>query len=359
MFKSRQLPILTSVILGTLLLAYWVHSQQTVGVGYAVIQADEGTPIPIVSALFQFRNEAGVLISEAGIEAVDAIASGRIFVDQDGTRTGVALVNSSPDPATLDLVLRDGSGGFIAQTSLPLGAGEHLARFTDELFPGLPADFSVGSLTLKTQSGERRVAAVTLRGSPNSYGESIFATLPVVDLDQAAAPEVIEGGGSLVFPHIGAGVVSPLSTLSTQIILINPSSDETIRGLIELTTSQGKPLELELEGMTDSEFPYELGPNQVFKGTFKLSSAAVSGYAEVRAEDGTRLPSGTAIFQFRDGSGELTSEAGVGALRATKAARMFVDTVGTRTGVALASVGNQAVSVSMELRDRELMSRGV
>ena len=119
MFKSRQLPILTSVILGTLLLAYWVHSQQTVGVGYAVIQADEGTPIPIVSALFQFRNEAGVLISEAGIEAVDAIASGRIFVDQDGTRTGVALVNSSPDPATLDLVLRDGSGGFIAQTSLP------------------------------------------------------------------------------------------------------------------------------------------------------------------------------------------------------------------------------------------------
>ena len=181
----------------------------------------------------------------------------------------------------------------------------------------------------------------------------------MVDLDQAAAPEVIEGGGSLVFPHIGAGVVSPLSTLSTQIILINPSSDETIRGLIELTTSQGKPLELELEGMTDSEFPYELGPNQVFKGTFKLSSAAVSGYAEVRAEDGTRLPSGTAIFQFRDGSGELTSEAGVGALRATKAARMFVDTVGTRTGVALASVGNQAVSVSMELRDRELMSRGV
>ena len=205
------------------MVAHWAYSQETVGVGYTVIRAEEGTPLPIASAIFQFRNEEGDLVSEAGIEAVEPIGWGRIFVDQGDTRTGVALANASLDPLTLDLVLRDADGLFVAQTTVPLGAQEQLPRFIDEFFRDLPPDYRLGSLTIRTQPPQRRVAAVTLRGSPNEHGESIFATLPVVDLDQQVGAEPPLGDSSLVFPHIGAGVVSALRTLSTQIILINPS----------------------------------------------------------------------------------------------------------------------------------------
>ena len=351
MRSPRLLPILASLVLGALL-AYWAYSQETVGVGYTVIRAEEGTPLPIASAIFQFRNEEGDLVSEAGIEAVEPIGWGRIFVDQGDTRTGVALANASLDPLTLDLVLRDADGLFVAQTTVPLGAQEQLPRFIDEFFRDLPPDYRLGSLTIRTQPPQRRVAAVTLRGSPNEHGESIFATLPVVDLDQQVGAEPPLGDSSLVFPHIGAGVVSALRTLSTQIILINPSETATLKGRIRLTSSQGTPLQLELEGTTDSDFPYELGPNQVFKGTLRSSGSALAGYAQVTVEEGNLLPSGTAIFQFRDGSGNVISEAGVGARAATDKARLFVDTVDTRTGVALASAGNDATTVRLELRDR-------
>ena len=351
MRSPRLLPILTSLALGALLL-YWVYSQETVGVGYTVIRAEEGTPLPIASAVFQFRNQNGVLVSEAGIEAVEPIGWGRIFVDQGDTRTGVALANASLDPLALDLVLRDDNGLFVAQTNVPLGAQEQLPRFIDEFFEDLPPGFRLGSLTIRTQPPQGRVAAITLRGSLNDRGESIFATLPVVDLDQPASTQTPVGNASLVFPHIGAGVVSALSTLSTQVILINPSETETLRGRIRLTSSLGTPLRLEMGGTTDSDFPYELGPNQVFKGTLRSSATAVAGYAEVTLEEGSLLPSGTAIFQFRDGSGNLISEAGVGARAATDRARLFVDTVDTRTGVALASPGNDATTVRLELRDR-------
>ncbi len=351
MRSLRLLPFLTSLVLGALLV-YWVYSQETVGVGYTVIRAEEGTPLPIASAVFQFRNEDGALVSEAGIEAVEPVGWGRIFVDQGDTRTGVALANASLDPLTLDLVLRDDDGLFVAQTNIPLGAQEQLPRFIDELFEDLPPGFRLGSLTIRTQPPEGRVAAVTLRGSPNDHGESIFATLPVVDLDLPANAEAPAGDSSLVFPHIGAGVVSATSTLSTQVILINPSESLTLKGRIRLIDSQGTPLRLELAGTTDSDFPYELGPNQVFKGTLRSSGAAVAGYAQVTVEEGILLPSGTAIFQFKDGSGNLISEAGVGARAATDRARLFVDTVDTRTGVALASAGNDATTVRLELRDR-------
>lgn len=241
MRSPSLLPILTSLALGALLV-YWVYSQDTVGVGYTVVRAEEGTPLPIASAVFQFRNQDGVLVSEAGVEAVEPIGWGRIFVDQGDTRTGVALANASLDLLTLNLVLRDDSGLFVAQTNVPLGAQKQLPRFIDELFEDLPPGFRLGSLTIRTQPAQGRVAAVTLRGSPNDHGESIFATLPVVDLDQQASTEAPVGTPSLVFPHIGAGVVSALSTLSTQVILINPSEIETLRGRIRLTGSQGSPL---------------------------------------------------------------------------------------------------------------------
>ena len=160
----------------------------------------------------------------------------------------------------------------------------------------------------------------------------------------------LQASDSIVFPHIGAGVGGSV-ILSTQIVLINPSR-ERLTGEIRLTASDGMPLQGALGGMAGSKFPYELEPDGTFQTTLTSSQALVTGYAVVSLEQGSVLPVGTAIFQFRDDGGSLVSEAGVGATPPTTRTRIFVDTNMTQTGVAIASPGNDASTVTFELLDR-------
>lgn len=75
--------------------------------------------------------------------------------------------------------------------------------------------------------------------------------------------------------------------------------------------SDGLPLELELDGRLGASFPYQLPPDGVFQGTLTSTGETRAGYAVVTVDEGTQLPVGTAIFQFRDAQGRLISEAGV------------------------------------------------
>ena len=86
------------------------------------------------TALFGFRNGDGVLVSEAGVPASTLFRSGRIFVDQVGTRTALAMVNPGLGSASLTLVLRDEAGSVVAEGNLTLTGGQHQSRFVDELF---------------------------------------------------------------------------------------------------------------------------------------------------------------------------------------------------------------------------------
>ena len=53
--------------LAILLFVYSVYSQDEFQVGYVVITADEGSRVPVATALFSYTNSEGVLVSEAGI----------------------------------------------------------------------------------------------------------------------------------------------------------------------------------------------------------------------------------------------------------------------------------------------------
>ena len=52
-----------------------VYSQDVLLVGYALVEADPDSALPVVSALFSFHNAQGVLVSEAGVGAVEPIRS--------------------------------------------------------------------------------------------------------------------------------------------------------------------------------------------------------------------------------------------------------------------------------------------
>ena len=322
----------------TLLLA-----QEQLQVGYGVIEADQDTVLPVSSALFSLRLN-GILVSEAGVSAVEPIQRGRLFVDS-GTPTGLALANPSDLDVEATLILRDALGIVVGQQLIRVPARQHQARFVSELeeLGQLPPG-SVGSLTFDTTSNQG-LAPLTIRQSTNAHMEPLLATLPVVDLDTPSEPAGDPGVRPVIFPHLGAG-----GGLTTQIILINPIS-ETISGEIRLNSSEGLPLSLLLDGVLGSSFDYELRPNGVLQATLTSDSGVFSGYATVTVAEGTRAPAGTAIFQFRDDRGALISEAGVGVGVPTTRARIFVDNVDTRTGLAVANSGNEATDVSFRLLD--------
>ena len=327
-----------TLLIGSLTgLVIFVYSQTQLQVGYAVVTADSGRNVPVGTALFSSTNAQGVLVWEAGVAAVEPISSGRIFVDQQGgSRTAVAIVNPSQESVAVTLILRNVSGTEVDRKDEPFDPGQHRSLFVDELFPS--SQNFTGSLSFQTQQDEDKVAAVTLRQNTNLQGEPIFATLPVVDLSAEPNTE------SIILPQVGAG-----EGLSTQIVLIN-SSEEAINGQIQLFDSQGAALELELDQTTGSSFPYQIEPDGTFSGKLTSASVTAVGYAVVTLEEGSQTPTGTVIFQFTSGDSVL-SEAGIAAVTPTTSARIFVDNVGTRTGVAIASAGNPSTTVTFQLRD--------
>ena len=320
--------LLLAVVLAAVLLPPPSQSQGDLAIGYAEIHADLGSQFPVASALFSFRNEDGVLVSEAAIEALLPLARGRILVDQQGSvNTGFALANPSPVDASVTLVLRDENGIEVGSRPIDLPAGHHLSQFVNELLPQATVGF-LGSLTFETDE-ESPLGAVTIRLSSNRHGEPLFATLPVVAMAGADA-STAGNQGQLFFPHIGAGGI-----LSTQILLINTFPDR-VRGSISLIGTEGQALEMNLDGVAGSEFSYDIAGNGVFRGTLRGSEDILQGYAIVTASEGDGLPSGTAVFQYRDATDQLVSEAGVAATPPTQNVRIFVDTHNTQTGLAVA-----------------------
>ncbi len=63
------------VIVG-LSLTLWVYAQQPFQVGYAALTVVPGVPAPVATALFSYPNRDGVLVSQAGVTAVEPIVSG-------------------------------------------------------------------------------------------------------------------------------------------------------------------------------------------------------------------------------------------------------------------------------------------
>src|SRR5689334_7749163 len=80
--KHPAFLVVLSLIAGV---AAWLSGQAQTQVGYTVLVSDAGSSSPVGSALFSYTNSAGVLVSEAGVGAVQPVSSGRIFVDEVGS----------------------------------------------------------------------------------------------------------------------------------------------------------------------------------------------------------------------------------------------------------------------------------
>src|SRR5262245_36758135 len=131
-FQSGRQVILLAVVLPALIC--FVTAQSSLQVGYSIYTADTSSRLPVGTALFRGSDSTGVVVSEAGVGAAEPIRNGRIFVDEAGTRMGVALVNANPVAASITFVLLQSSGSEVARRSVTLGANQHLSAYVADLF---------------------------------------------------------------------------------------------------------------------------------------------------------------------------------------------------------------------------------
>ena len=319
---------------------------ETLRVGYGRIRADAGSTPPSGIAIFQFRDSEGVLISEAGVPAVEPVREGRIFAEVNGpVNTGLAIANPNDVAATVRFYFTDTSGTRFAGGSFELGANQQIAKFLDQApFNGGPS--VLGTFTF---TSSLPVAVVALRAFTNEAAEFLMTTLPVAPLSSTSSDTVY-------FPQFADG-----NGWATQVILVNPTV-RTITGTVEFlgqgsATTAASPAVRTLEdGRTGSSFEYSIPPN----GSYRIITSNPPGgvsVGSVRAipDDGHRAPSGLVIFSFTS-AGKTLLEAGVPALATGSAFRVYVESSGTpeqigsiRTGLAITNAAAAVNTVTLEV----------
>jgi hypothetical protein len=177
------------------------NAENVVRVGSVRVTPSAGSGGPSAVSIFSFRTN-GITVSEGSAAGDREATAFRIYVESVGrppatgsTQTSLAIANPAALSValTLELSRLDGSrwGGPV---SLVIPPGGQIARFINELFPGLPASFQ-GILRVVSTFPVRLVG---LRGRYNERGDFLITTTPPWD-------ESIANTAEVVFPHVVNG----------------------------------------------------------------------------------------------------------------------------------------------------------
>ncbi len=319
--------------------------------GYALVFAPAGVDGTAVFTLA--APQEGSNLFEAGVPATSTTRNFSIYFDSRGNRrTGLALVNARAinGEATVHATLRLYTTGFqmLAQRTVNLTPGAHLAEFVDRLFE--EAARREGSLTVTT---DLPVAAVTLRQNLATVPGPTLTAFPVIPAradDPAGSQDPAER--IFFFPQVGDGRVGDI-VFRTTLILVNTGPSDTAR--VEFFNSDGSPLALPLGNLgTNSVFDIQLGQGASFSAQTTGTGGLQVGYAQVTT--GARV-GGSAVFTRSTPGGLILYEAGVAAATPLNAFTLVADLRGFRdTGLALVSpsqsgAATQGVSATMRLYD--------
>ena len=316
--------------------------------GYGRIGAGARSTTPSGIAIFGFR-QGGVLIAEAGVPASEPLQEGRIFAEVDGNvNTGLAIANPNNARATIGFYFTDAGGERFGEGSFQLGGHEQTAKFLNQA-PFNGGDEVLGTFTFTSSVP---IAVIALRGLTNRDGEFLMTTLPVAPV----APASTASADTVYFPHFTDG-----NGWTTQVVLVNPT-DTRIAGTVEFIgqgsdTMAADPVVLTLDdGRTGSRFSYSIAPRASYRiVTSNPSGGVTSGSVRATPNQGNAAPSGLVVFSFASGS-KTVSEAGVPALPAGSAFRVYVELSGTpnepgsiRTGLAITNTADTDNMVTLEV----------
>ena len=337
--------------------------------GWVHVHSDQ----PISGSLsFGIRDSQGNVLTDVGVPASILGGEFTIFADSIGSsRTGVAAANPSEDQA-VDLVftLNRSDGTQVAVEERTLVPRGHLAIFLDELFSTVQGiDEFEGSVVIRSGGAAQlssvaaqtapgfSFAAVTLR-STGSLLTSLPALLP---------PPADSQQTKLVIPHVGDGVFGGLRVV-TSVILFN-NTPNPASGTVEFFKSDTSPLQVTIDGETNSFFSFALNS----RGVLRLETSGTGdgvGWAQVTMDQPL---GGSGIFQLLETgaasavaetltpAGALLAEVGGAATPLFKRFRLIVSSLDPfNTGLAVAmprispsdELGVE-VNLNLSLRDRE------
>jgi len=309
-------------------------SPVAVTTGHSRITETSGKITPAGFAIFALRQN-GVLISEASVQAVHAMRSGRIGASAgDVVNTGIAISNPNVEPAAITFYFTDPSGRDYGRGTFTLAGGTQIARFfTEQPFNATaPVD---GTFTFVSPIP---VSAVALRGYVNERSEFLMTTLPVVDLSrQASAPVTV--------PHIVTG-----GGWTTELVLVNPS-DQPISGSLQL---------IGIPSTASSRSTYSVPARASQRIQFQGSADATAGAARILPQDGI-APSTISIFSFVQ-NGVRVTEASVPDVPVASSFRLYTEKASAngrpviRSGVAIMNTAATSVDVTVEFTEANGMS---
>ncbi|UCF38834.1 MAG: hypothetical protein JSU96_08355, partial [Acidobacteriota bacterium] len=264
--------------------------------------------------------------------------------------SAVAISNATDKETEITLELLDASGHPLANASLTLPSFGHVALYAHEFGWSQPVDLS-RFLGVIRASYSGAVVAVALQTRP---GE--LAALPVTErLGNESAPSENTSDAEvheLYFPHFGDG----RGLLSSQILLLNPSS-ETARDIeVILTNDHGDPLTVDLNGtVIEGSVAVEIPPNGISSLQTDGIGSTIAGSVRIVSSSPV---TGVVLF------GGPTGVAGVGSSRAVSSgflAPVEIKEEGNpfaatnyiiRTGIALRNLeSDREVSLTLHLRN--------
>jgi hypothetical protein len=312
--------------------------------GYAIITRDSGTT-PYGTAVFTYKQN-GITIAEAGVPISPPTTSARIFIDYRSSvnalpgrgdagiidiNTGIAVINYGAFTARVTYTLRNANGIAIATGKGTIAAGNHFAKFIDQLDEVakdfvFPPNLQFASLDIIS---DLPLSVLALRMTTNQRRDPLFTTIPLADMDQPLMntpiyfPQIADGGG-----------------WATSLILLNTSSSAE-NGVFEFLDNKGLPLVVHQAGGTSaSSFRYSIAPG----GTYHFQTDGSSekqqvGWVRLTPDAMNPTPIGSGIFSFNPADVMIT-ESGIASAPATTQARIYVDlTEGHNTGLAIANLG--------------------
>ena len=232
----------------------------------------------------------------------------------------------------------------------------------------------VAAVALLYQAGASRLSVLALKKElARQYGvsegtiEELAELLPAgwqfgdpieleADPHQHVAPagvQVIEDedtGVTLTFAHLGDGhFAGQDEPLQTTYFVVNNTRQLT-NGTIEFFEDDGSPLELEIDGVTESSFPFQLNRGNMQRFVTSGAGELKSGWARIRSQQPVVVNS---TFGAIREDGTVISDVGVGESELGTEFTIFADTIGNNdTGVALTNPhDDDPVDIEMTLRD--------
>lgn len=300
---------------------------------HAEIASVSGNGAAAGTAIWSYRNNEGVTVSEAAVPAQAAIRSGRIYAEVDGpANTGIAISNPNNQDVRIDFFFTGVDGQNFGQGFTTIPSHGQLARFLDE------APFSGGGVLRGsfTFTSSLPISTIAIRGFTNERSEFLMTTLPVVDLD---APVPYD---PLTMAHFASG-----GGWKTKVLLVNPT-ETALSGTIDFIDDAGHSV---------SSDGYTVAPRAA--GSFQAGSDSPDirkGSVRVTSQGDTPVPTPLVVFAYAP-TGITVTESGVAAMEGTDFAS-YVEATGAdgttggdvlNSGIAIANTTDQSETIDIKL----------